>query len=217
MSSNSQLQQNVIAELGWEPSLDAGHIGVSVHDGVVTLNGHVQTYSEKFTAETAAARVKGVTAVAEEIEVKLPYDTKRGDEEIAAAAIERLAWDSSVPRDAVKVRVEKGRVTLEGTVGWRYQREAAEQNVRMLHGVVGVYNQIKIKPTVDSADVSDDITKALHRSWYYDANTIKVNAKGGAITLTGKVTTWNARSLAGATAWSAPGATSVDNEIRVES
>ena len=216
MSKDSQLQQAVINELGWEPSVDSGHIGVSAHDGVVTLNGHVQNFSQKLAAEKAAARVKGVRAVAEEIEVKLPFDIKRGDEDIATAAIERLAWDSSVPRDAVKVRVEKGWVTLSGDVEWHYQKEAAAQNVRVLHGVVGVSNQLGIKPTVNTANVSDDITSALHRSWYYDPNTIKVSAQGGKIKLTGNVTSWNARDLAGTTAWSSPGATSVENDIRVD-
>jgi osmotically-inducible protein OsmY len=216
MSKDSQLQQAVITELGWEPSVDSGHIGVSAHDGVVTLNGHVQHFSQKLAAEKAAARVKGVKAVAEEIEVKLPFDIKRGDEDIAAAAIERLAWDSSVPRDAVKVRVEKGWVTLSGDVEWHYQKEAAAQNIRVLQGVVGVSNQLGIKPTVNTANVSDDITSALHRSWYYDPNTIKVTAQGGKIKLTGNVTSWNARDLAGTTAWSSPGATSVENDIRVD-
>jgi osmotically-inducible protein OsmY len=161
------------------------------------------------------ARVKGVKAVAEEIEVKLPFDTERDDEDIAAAAVERLAWDSSVPGDAVKVRVEKGWVTLSGKVDWHYQKEAAAHDIGALHGVVGVSNQILINPTVDAQDVAADITHALHRSWYYDPNTIKVTAQGGKIKLTGNVTTWNARDLAETTAWSAPGATSVENDIRV--
>ena len=125
MLQDSQLQKAVIAELGWEPSVDSAHIGVSAHDGVVTLNGHVQNFSQKLAAEKAVGRVKGVKSVAEEIEVKLPFDIERGDEDIASAAIERLAWDSSVPRDAVKVRVEKGWVTLSGKVDWHYQKEAA--------------------------------------------------------------------------------------------
>jgi osmotically-inducible protein OsmY len=217
MSRDSQLQQAVIAELGWEPSVDSAHIGVSTHDGVVTLNGHVGNFSQKLAAEKAASRVKGVMAVAEEIDVKLPFDIERGDEAIAAAAIERLAWDSSIPRDAVKVRVEKGWVTLSGEVDWHFQKEAAAQNIRVLHGVVGVSNQLGIKPTVNASNVSDEITHALHRSWFYDPNSIKVTARGGEIKLTGNVTTWNARNLAATTAWSAPGATSVENEIRVVS
>jgi osmotically-inducible protein OsmY len=193
MLTNTQLQSNVLAELGWEPSLDAGNIGVSADEGVVTLNGHVDSYWQKYAAENAAARVKGVKAVAEEIQVKLPFDVKHGDGDIAKAAIQRLSWDASVPRDAIKVRVENGQVTLNGNVSWHYQKEAAAHAIRYLNGVVSVFN----------------------RSWYYDANTIKVNAKGGAITLTGKVETWNARDLAGTTAWSAPGATSVQNDIQV--
>ena len=215
MLTNTQLQSNVLAELGWEPSIDAGHIGVSVHDGVVTLNGHVGSFWQKFAAENAAARVKGVKAVAEEIEVKLPFDIKHGDEEIAKAALQRLSWDASVPSDAIKVRVEKGQVTLNGNVNWHYQKEAAEHAIRYLNGVVSVFNHINIEPTVNANNVAESIVKALHRSWYYDANTIKVNADGGAITLTGTVTTWNARDLAGTTAWSAPGASSVKNDIQV--
>jgi osmotically-inducible protein OsmY len=183
----------------------------------VTLNGHVESFWQKLAAETVAARVKGVKAVAGEIEVKLPFDVKRGDEEIAAAAIERLAWESSLPRDAVKVQVENGGVTLTGTVPWCYQKDAAEHDVRRLHGVVGVYNPVRITPTIDAKTVGDDITRALHRAWYYDPNAIKVSASGGAITLAGDVTTRNARDLAAATAWSAPGATSVENDIRVVS
>jgi len=204
-----------MAELGWEPSIDAGHIGVAANAGVVTLTGRVQSFPQKVAAERAAARVKGVKAVAEDIEVKLPYAIIRGDEDIAEAALERLAWDASVPSDAVAIRVEKGWVTLNGEVDWQFQKEAAAQAVRTLIGVVGLSNQIAIKPTVNADDVGQNITRALHRSWFYDPNTIKVSAQGGTIRLTGQVTTWNARDLAGKTAWSAPGATSVENEITV--
>jgi osmotically-inducible protein OsmY len=217
MSKDSQLQDAVIAELRWEPSLDAAYVGVSAHDGVVTLNGYVETFSQKLAAEHATSRVKGVRAVAEEIEVRLSRDVKHGDETIAAAAVERLAWDTAVPRNAVKVRVEKGWITLEGEVAWRYQRIAAEHDVRGLLGVIGLSNQIEIKPTIDASDVGDSITRALHRSWFYDPNSIKVTADGGKIKLTGAVTTWNARDLAGTAAWSAPGATSVENDITVDS
>ena len=215
MSQDRELQESVMVELGWEPSIDAAHIGVAAHAGVVTLTGHVRSFPQKIAAERAAARVKGVKAVAEEIEVKLPYDVRRGDENIAGAAIERLAWDATVPPDAVEVRVEKGWVTLNGEVDWQFQKEAAAQAVRTLIGVVGVSNLIEIKPTVNADDVSQNITRALHRTWFYDPNTIKVSAQGGKIKLTGQVTTWSARDLAGATAWSAPGATFVENDIAV--
>ena len=213
MYNDSALQQAVQAELGWEPSVIAAHIGVAANDGVITLSGHVENYASKFAAETAARRVKGVKAVAEEIEVKLLYDTKRSDEDIAAAAIDRLAWDVAIPRDAIKVKVEKGWVTLTGQVDWHYQHEAAQQDVRRLYGVTGVSNLIAIKPRVNVANLSDDITHALHRSWYFDPKTIGVSAEAGKVRLTGTARSPHDRQTAAMTAWSAPGVTAVENDI----
>jgi len=215
MSQDTELQQRVLAEVNWEPSVTAAHIGVTASAGVVTLTGHVESYAQKHAAETAARRVRGVKAVAEEIEVRLPFDRKRDDGDIAAAILERLTWDVSIPEDSVKVRVENGWVTLTGEVGWHYQKDAAEQDVRRLHGVVGVSNQTTIRPHVDTSMISDDITHALHRSWFFDGNAVKVRADGGKVTLSGKVESIHARSVAAATAWSAPGTTAVENDILV--
>ena len=215
MSQDSQLQQSVLAEFSWEPSVTAGHIGVTASAGVVTLSGHVDSYAKKYAAETAARRVKGVKAVAEEIEVRLPFDTERTDEDIAAAAIQCLSWNVSVPKDSVQVKVEKGWVTLTGQVDWWYQKEAAEHDIRPLHGVVGVSNQTTIKPRVNTASLGEDITHALHRSWFFDPNNVRVRADGGKIVLTGTVHSSYERQVAGRTAWSAPGVTSVENDIAV--
>ncbi len=125
MTNDSQLQMSVTEELSWEPSIQAAHIGVAANNGVVTLSGHVDTYMEKSAAENAARRVKGVKAVAEEIEVKLAIGVKRTDEEIAAAALNRLEWDVEVPNDVIRIKVEKGWVTLTGEVDWHFQKEAA--------------------------------------------------------------------------------------------
>lgn len=215
MSQDSQLQQSVLAELGWEPSVVAGHIGVTASAGVVTLTGHVDSYAHKHAAEAAAGRVKGVRAVAEEIEVRLPFDAKRSDEDIAAAAIQRLAWNVSVPKDSVKVKVEKGWVTLTGNVDWWYQRDASEHDVRPLHGVVGVSNQIAIKPRVNASRLGDDITHALNRSWFFDPANVHVRAEGGKVVLTGTVNSFHERQVAAQTAWSAPGATMVENDLTI--
>jgi osmotically-inducible protein OsmY len=213
MSSDNQLQQAVLAELKWEPSVTAAHIGVAANAGVVTLSGHVGSFAEKLAAEATARRVKGVKALAEEIEVRLPFATKKTDEEIAAAALGRLAWDVSVPNDAVKVKVEKGRITLTGQVDWQYQRQAAEHDVRGLYGVVGTSNQIKINPKVNTSNISDDIMHALHRSWFFDPKTINVSADEGEVRLSGTVRSWHERQVAAATAWAAPGVTDVVNDI----
>jgi osmotically-inducible protein OsmY len=215
MSNDSQLQQAVLSELAWEPSVAAAHIGVAAKAGVVTLTGHVETFAEKHAAESAARRVKGVKALAGKIEVRLAFDKRRDDEEIAAAAIDRLAWDVSVPKDAVEVEVENGWVTLTGQVDWNYQKEAAEQDIRPLFGVTGLSNQIRMKPRVNASNVSDDIMHALHRSWFFDPKTITVTAVGGKVRLTGTVHSWHDRQLAESTAWAAPGATAVENNIAV--
>ncbi|WP_353217054.1 BON domain-containing protein [Sandarakinorhabdus sp.] len=215
MSDDQQLKQAVLDELKWEPSVDAAHIGVTTKGGVVTLSGSVDSYAEKHAAETATLRVKDVKAVAEEIEVKLPFSIRHGDAEIADAAVNRMAWSSSVPRDAVKVAVDKGWITLIGEVHWHYQREAAAEAVRNLWGVTGVSNQISIKPKANAGNIKSDIDKALNRSWFNPEHVV-VSADDGKVTLSGTVDDWSERALAGTTAWAAPGVMSVTNNIRVD-
>ncbi|MEP6830488.1 MAG: BON domain-containing protein [Rhizomicrobium sp.] len=215
MSLDSQLQLSVLAELEWEPSVTAAHIGVTANVGVVTLTGHVESYAQKHAAEAGARRVKGVLAVADDLKVQLPFERKRGDDDIAGAVLERLAWDVSVPSDAVQVRVERGWVTLTGEVGWHYQREAAEQDVRRLHGVVGVSNQVSLKPRLNVTNISNDISCALHRSYFPDPEAISVTAEGGRVRLTGNVHSWHARQVAAETAWGAPGVVDVENLLAV--
>jgi osmotically-inducible protein OsmY len=177
-------------------------------------DGLGRNYAEKHTAETAALRIKDVKAVAEEIEVKVPHSLKRGDAEIAQAAIDLLAWNVLVARDSVKVAVAKGWLTLTGQVQWHYQQDAAVDAVRTLWGVTGISNHITIKPMADAGDIKSDILGALNRSWFTPEH-IDVTAKDGAVTLTGTVEYWDERALAGTTAWAAPGVTSVTNDIRV--
>jgi len=214
MSDDKQLKQAVLDELNWEPSVNAAHIGVTAKAGVVTLIGHVEGYPEKFAAENAARRVKNVKAVAEEIEVRLPFSGKRGDEEIAEAAVNSLKWDSAVPTDSVKAKVEKGWITLTGEVDWHYQQEAAAIGVRGLRGVLGITNEITIKLRPNPVNIRDNIMVALHRSWL-DPETITVTAQDGKVKLGGTVESWYGRDVASSTAWAAPGTTSVENNITV--
>jgi osmotically-inducible protein OsmY len=215
MMDDKHLKQAVLDELKWEPSVNAAHIGVIAKDGIVTLMGAVDSFAEKHGAETAALRVKDVKGVAEEIEVKLPSHVQHGDAEIAEAAVNRLAWNVSVPKDAIKVTVSKGWVTLSGSVHWHYQHDAAADAVRTLWGVTGVSNRITIKPTANASNIKADIEDALNRSWFSPEN-ISVTTRDGMVTLSGTVDYWDERALAGSTAWAAPGVTSVTNNIRVD-
>lgn len=214
-ASDAAVKAAVLEELSWEPSVAAAHIGVTARAGVVTLTGNVRSYAEKHAAERAAQRVKGVKAVAEEVEVRLPFEFRRRDEEIAAAAVGQLAWDAMVPSDLIGVKVEEGVVTLTGEVEWHFQKEAAEGDVRRLVGVTHVNNMLTIKPQVNALTISDDIQHALHRSWFFDPELVQVSARNGKVELTGSVRSLHDRQIAANTAWSARGATWVENKITV--
>jgi osmotically-inducible protein OsmY len=213
--SDRTLKQAVEDELEWEPSINAEHIGVTAEDGVVTLSGHVGSYTEKFTAEKAAKRVKGVRAIAQEIEIRFPSDKKTSDDQIAKRALDIIAWDSTIPKDKVQVKVQGGFVTLSGQVDWHYQRADAEYAVRKLAGIKGLSNEIQVKPRVQALDVKQRIESALKRNADLEADSIKVSVLNGRVTLDGKVKAWYERDLAERTAWSAPGVISVEDHISI--
>jgi osmotically-inducible protein OsmY len=213
--SDKTLKLAVEDELTWEPSIDAEHIGVTAEDGVVTLTGHVGSYTEKIIAERAAKRVKGVRAIAQEIEIRLPNDRKTSDDQIAKRALDIIAWDSTIPKDKVQVKVQGGFVTLSGEVDWHYQRTDAEFAVRKLEGIKGLSNEIKVKPRVQASDVKHRIESALKRNAEWEAGSIKVSVLDGRVTLDGKVKAWYERDLAERTAWSAPGVISVEDHISI--
>ena len=216
MKTDAQLKRDVTAELEWEPSINASHVGVAVNDGVVTLTGHLDTYAEKYAIERAVQRVAGVKAIAVELDVKLDPGHKRSDSEIAAAAETALKWHSLVPAERIQVKVEKGWVTLKGEVDWNYQRESAKKVVRPLTGVVGVSNAITLKVTTTPANVATRIGDALARHAEHEAKHIEVIVNGSVVTLRGHVDSWAERTAAYGAAWSAPGVLSVVNEIKVQ-
>ena len=210
-----ELKKKVEDELNWEPSVNAAEIGVAVKSGIVTLSGNISSYWQKFSAERAAARVSGVKAVVNELEVRLPTSSERTDEDIARTAVNHLNWAVSVPADRIKVTVSKGWITLAGTVEWNYQRAAAENAVRHLIGVKGVSNLIEVKPQVSKGEVKAAIEAALKRSAELDASRITVETDGDRVILRGTVRSWAERNEAERAAWKAPGVRMVDNRITV--
>jgi len=217
MKSNADLQRDVQDAIKWEPLLSAAEIGVIAKEGVITLTGQVDSYWKKTEAEEAARSVAGVKAVVEKIEIKFANDSfKKDDNEIATEVLNAYQWNVEVPGDQVKVKVEKGWVTLEGELDWNFQKEAAKNAVRNLLGVVGVTNNIKIKAdTLDKVE-QKNIESALERNWSLSDREIKVKVSGTKVTLTGTVDSWYQKSEAARIAWKAPGVWSVENDLVVD-
>lgn len=216
MKTDRQLQQDVIAELKWQPSVNAEEIGVEVKDGIVTLAGHLSNYLAKYNAEEATLRVIGVKALAVEMDVRLPDFSERTDADIASAAKHSLDWLTTPMSDKVDVMVEQGCITLTGEVDWQYQKVCAEVAVRHLLGVTGVVNQIAIKPSVKLSAVQSEIETALVRRARSDALKIHAYVHGSRITLSGKVDNWAERDAARDTAWGTPGVTDVIDSMTME-
>ena len=213
MKTDHQLQNDVMEELRWDPMLNASEIGVAVKNGVVTLSGYVDSYSKKLAAEKAAKRVKGVSAVAEDIEVRVGDDGQRNDTELAAAVLEALKWNTDVPHDRLKIKVENGWVTLEGTADWQYQKDAATRAVNNIIGIKGVSNLTSITPRVNTFIVEINIRKALQRSADVEAQNIAVEARGNKVILKGKARSWTERKEVERAAWSSPGVVEVEDEL----
>lgn len=207
------LRKCILEELEFQPEIDAANIGVSVEDGVVTLTGHVKSYAQKVSAERAVKRVRGVRALAEEIEVRLERNAGTADDTIASRALKIIHWSSDVPEGDIKVIVQGGRITLEGEVDWQYQKETVERSVRKLTGVTAVNNRLTLRPRLDVFDIQQRIEAALKRNAEVEAKDIRVKVEGDVVTLEGRVHLWRERQIAERAAWSMPGVSRVDDHL----
>lgn len=213
VQSDAAIRNSVLSELKWDPKISSPDIALAVKDGVVTLSGFVSSYWEKDAAEKAVKRVYGVRAVANDIEVKLL--SKRTDPEIAREAVRELESHISIPAGRITVTVKNDWVTLEGSTDWQYQKSLAESAVKKLQGVLGVSNNIEVKPKVSPSDVKAKIEDALKRSAELDARRITVTVEGDAVKLYGTVRSYAEKQQAEVAAWSAPGTAKVENFITV--
>lgn len=214
--ADRQLREDILQELDFEPSVNATNIGVSVERGIVTLTGHVASYAEKLAAERAVQRLRGVKAIAEEIEVRYPSNKKTADDQIASRAVDILSWSALVPKNKIRIAVHDGSVTLSGEVDWQYERAAAENEVRRLTGVVGVINQITLKPRAQSSDIRRTIEEALKRRAEIEAQAVKVVVlDGGKVQLNGSVHSFAERDIVEDAVWATPGVRSVVDQLSI--
>lgn len=215
MKTDQQLRDDVLEELEWEPAVNSSEVGVEVKDGVVTLSGHLRSFAEKVAAERAVQRVAGVKGLAVELDVRLPNQETRNDTEIAHAAKNALEMDTFVPKGAIDIVVEDGRIKLHGLVTAEFQRRAAERAVRNLRGVKDVINNVTVRPVVLTHNVKSRIESALQRRAHAETKAITVSVEGDEITLTGTVPSWQERNAIVHAAWNAPGVARVVNHIAI--
>lgn len=212
--NDKQIRQDVIDELEFEPSIDAANIGVLAKDGVITLTGHVPIYAQKLVAERAAWRVRGVKAVVQDIEVR--YNGAPGsDEQIAKRALDILRWDGTVP-EQVHVTMNHGWLTLSGEVDWQFQRTNAEKDLRGLAGVVGITNDITLKPVAQAAAVKGKILEAFKRNAEIEARQIDIAVRdGGTVVATGEVDNWVERQAVARAVWATPGVKAFQDKLTI--
>ncbi|MDB5971210.1 MAG: ornithine aminotransferase [Hydrocarboniphaga sp.] len=211
-----QLKQAVIDELESDLAIDATHVGVLVHHGVVTLGGYVASHAQKHHAEDVVRRVKGVKAVAQELDVKRQQTAALDDEQIAARAVRVIEWDSQLPRGAISVTVEQGRLSLSGVVDRDSQRRAAEADVAGIRGVTSVNNLITLLAADGVSQVQDEIRAAFERAADIEAERITVHVHSDhTVVLGGQVHSMIERAAAENAAWSAAGTMKVVNRIEI--
>lgn len=221
METDDELREQIQDELEWDPRFDGKHIGVIVRDGIVTLTGHVDSWTDKLNIEEAVRRTKGVKAYVEDLVVRLKDKSKRSDEEIAEVALKNLKWNTNIPIGGVIVKVEDGWITLEGEVDWDYQREAAKNAVKNLIGVKGLRNDLKLRQKIRTEklkpeDIKQKIRKSFERNAQIDAGHIVVDAEGSKIILRGSVQSWAEKKQAEKIAFFAPGVREVENKIEID-
>jgi osmotically-inducible protein OsmY len=215
MRSDTELHDDVLAELRWDQRLREKDIALAVRGGVVTLAGTVESYAQRYASDRAVERVKGVRAIVNDLTVKLPSSAERSDADIAHSALDALRWDIEIPPDRITLKVTDGWVTLEGEVPWHFQKDSAEHAVGHLAGVKGVSNLILVSPTPAPSDIKQRIKETFKRQAELDADHVTVETAEHQVVLVGNVESLAEKRAAERAAWNSPGVARVDNQLRV--
>lgn len=211
---DADIKKDILAELKWDPEIDETDIGVTVKDGSAVLMGTVSSYFQKTAAGRAAKRIRGVRSIADEIEVKLPYQMEGSDEDISQRISDLFEWNAQIPADDIKSVVRSGIVTISGDVDWQYQKNYIQKQVEDIKGVRSVINNINLRKKATASDIKNEIMRALYRHASVEASRVNVSIDGGTVTLTGTVDNYFEKDLIKNAVWSAAGVTKVTDNIR---
>jgi osmotically-inducible protein OsmY len=213
--TDEEIQRAVLEELKWDSRVQPNDVNVVVKDGIVTLTGWVDSYLKRLDAEEAAHRVRGVKAVVNDIEVRLPGFAERTDTDLARAVLDALEWNAAIPTHKLDVTVRDGWVTLKGEVDYGFQRREAEEAIRYLSGIRGITNLIMVRSGVLPTDLKQQIERQFVRNAEIDANSITVEVQGSKVILRGTVRSYAERKAAEEAAWASPGVGEVENRITI--
>jgi osmotically-inducible protein OsmY len=215
MKNNQELQKDVQNAIRWEPSMRAAAIGVKAKDGVITLTGTVDTYSNKLIARKTTKKIVGVRAITEDIVVQCGSDTAKTDLEIAKSVLNTWKNNSQVLGGQIRVEVEEGLVTLKGEVSHKFQEEESAKTIKNVSGIKGITNLIKVKSKSESKAEKKGLESAFERNWSLNSNHIKVEVNQNKVMLTGLVHSLYQKEEADRLAWNTPGVLSVENDLAV--
>jgi osmotically-inducible protein OsmY len=213
LRTDSEIKKDIEAELKWDPTVEETEVGVIVKDGAVTLTGVVANLSQKTAARNVAKRIRGVRAIADDMEVKLPHQTAGSDKDIAEHIARIFGWNRQISKDEIKAEVRDGYVTLSGNVDWHYQRRSAQKQIEFIPGIKFINNNILLRKPIETDDLKNKIVKALHRHAQIEANHVEVIAKDDMVTITGHVDTYFEKELIEKTVWAAPGVHKVIDKL----
>ena len=210
-----ELKKLVLEELEYEPQVDPTSIGVTAKDGVVSIYGHVKSFLQRMAAEDAVRRVRGVRAIANEIDVNLPGDAIVEDDEIARRAARIFDWDYLLGKEDIRIRVQRGQIELEGETGALFIKRRAELLLARLPGVTQVLNHIRVVPPARKDDIADRIAAALGRLARSEARALRIDVQDGEVTLRGQVGSLLEKERVEMAASHAPGVRHVTNRLVV--
>ncbi|MBD3226595.1 MAG: BON domain-containing protein [Candidatus Lokiarchaeota archaeon] len=218
-SSSERIKKDIIDTLYWDNRVDASNINVIVsEDKNVRLEGKVATYTARLAASQDAWTISDVNFVDNQIDVEYPRTLVLSDEEVKSNIEKKMDLSLFIDESTINISVDKGIVTLEGTVDAYWKKVAAENLASDVMSVLGIENKIAVVPTEDILDkvIAEDIVSQLDRNYQVDPDDIDVEVKNGTVSLSGTVPNWSAFRAATETVENTSGVKIIKNNISID-